>query len=182
MRVSETLLQATLAIGMAFASLQVKELSFPGTSWKQSRSEAAAALSLQGLMTSIDLEGDLLLAGEWHGFDVRGTALISRDTLARLSLTFVVDDEDALETYRTVVGILTSIHGHPAKDYDFLVDSSIVRPALEAIREGNRQLATFWSGSNVGVRLTEDLNVEVEYRGPRWALEMARRTGGNGHS
>jgi hypothetical protein len=119
-----------------------------------------------------------MLSGQWRGFDVRGAAVFSDDTLARLSLTAIVPDEEALVAFRDLVAVLKTLYGAPSHTYDFLVDSTVPRAGTdEMIRSGNRQIATFWPGGILGIRVTEDLNVEIEYRGSRWPREVARRRG-----
>jgi hypothetical protein len=168
-------LRLLLALASLISSLHAVP-SLLGARWGADTTQIADALRLEGVGTKVDSEGDLELFGTVLGFPARGSALFAFGGLVKLSVTLICPDDSAFEAYAKARDFIVSRVGRETSSYEIVTEPYIRQAsALSAIAAGHGHFATFYSGADISVSITQALNVDITVSGPLWPLENSRR-------
>lgn len=154
---------------------------FANIPWGSPDSVVTARLDDAGFtFTQKDEDGDLWYEGILKGQKTDVIAFMTPERrVAYIVLNLETADDDAIPMFRKIRdGVLTTRYGAPAANTDTL-QSSADSVQEQSIRDGEGTLATVWGNPDgddyLGIMITDNLTVRIEYCSPLWTAENARR-------
>ena len=149
---------------------------FADIQWGTSKEEVRKQLTVKGFSPgALDKDGDFKFKGSLLGYNMQGLALFSDNKVVKIIVRIITPDNKAIDTYRSMKGILTDKYGKPEEDFNFFKKPYYEGDGYEeqAIRLGKATFASFWPG--IMLEINEMLTVQVIYESDAWKAELKKR-------
>lgn len=168
----------TLCVALA---VRAEPYSFAELQWGANKEEVAKQLRAKGFLVSDSKGGDIQIAGVLVGYKALGFAMFGTSGLAKVGVSIATPENKALSVYRDMKDTLTKKYGEPESTYQVFVKPYYEGDgyAEQAIRRGKGHFMSMWkepaTKTELGLQVTERLEVMVIYEAPTWAEETAKR-------